>query len=132
LRELGIEWIAAHSPQAKGRIERLFGTLQDRLVKEMRLAGIDSIAAANLFLETRFLPEWEQRFTVQPRALGQLMGKHIQNFEWEERFHRLRRCCRASYRCWRWEELAVLLPEQGNMPLAAEQFAPSFERPVFS
>jgi len=63
----GIEWIAAHSPQAKGRIERLFGTLQDRLVKEMRLAGIDSIAAANHFLETRFLPEWEQRFTVQPR-----------------------------------------------------------------
>ena len=67
LRELGIEWIAAHSPQAKGRIERLFGTLQDRLVKEMRLAGIDSIAAANHFLQTRFLLEWEQRFTVQPR-----------------------------------------------------------------
>jgi transposase InsO family protein len=38
LKELGIEWIAAHSPQAKGRIERLFGTLQDRLVKEMRFA----------------------------------------------------------------------------------------------
>lgn len=67
LRELGIEWIAAHSPQAKGRIERLFGTLQDRLVKEMRLAGIDSIAAANHFLESHFLPAWEQRFAVQPR-----------------------------------------------------------------
>jgi hypothetical protein len=67
LKELGIEWIAAHSPQAKGRIERLFGTLQDRLVKEMRLAGIDSIAAANHFLETHFLVEWEQRFTVPPR-----------------------------------------------------------------
>jgi len=63
LRELGIEWIAAHSPQAKGRIERLFGTLQDRLVKEMRLAGIDSIAAANHFLERHFLAKWEQRFT---------------------------------------------------------------------
>src|SRR5216683_3090804 len=61
LRELGIEWIAAHSPQAKGRIERLFETLQDRLVKEMRLTGIDSIEAANHFLEMRFLPEWEQR-----------------------------------------------------------------------
>jgi hypothetical protein len=59
--EQGIEWIAAHSPQAKGRIERLFETLQDRLVKEMQLAGIDSIAAANYFLQTRFLPEWEQR-----------------------------------------------------------------------
>jgi hypothetical protein len=67
LNELGIEWIAAHSPQAKGRIERLFETLQDRLVKEMRLAGIDSIAAANHFLEMRFLAEWEQRFTVAPR-----------------------------------------------------------------
>jgi transposase len=67
LHELGIEWIAAHSPQAKGRIERLFETLQDRLVKEMRLAGIDSIEGANHFLETRFLPEWEQRFTVVPR-----------------------------------------------------------------
>jgi hypothetical protein len=67
LRELGIEWIAAHSPQAKGRIERLFATLQDRLVKEMRLAGIDSIAAANRFLEMRFLPAWEERFTVAPR-----------------------------------------------------------------
>lgn len=67
LKELGIEWIAAHSPQAKGRIERLFETLQDRLVKEMRLAGIDNIEAANHFLETRFLPEWEERFTVEPR-----------------------------------------------------------------
>src|SRR5467141_1089607 len=67
LKELGIEWIAAHSPQAKGRIERLFETLQDRLVKEMRLTGIDTMEAANHFLETRFLPEWEQRFTVTPR-----------------------------------------------------------------
>ena len=67
LRELGIEWIAAHSPQAKGRIERLFETLQDRLVKEMRLAGIDNLAAANHFLEMHFLPVWEQRFTVVAR-----------------------------------------------------------------
>jgi len=67
LQELGIEWIAAQSPQAKGRIERLFETLQDRLVKEMRLAGIATIEAANRFLEIRFLPEWERRFTVLPR-----------------------------------------------------------------
>jgi transposase len=78
LNELGIEWIAAHSPQAKGRIERLFETLQDRLVKEMRLAGIDSIAAANHFLEMRFLPEWEQRFTVaarNPRNVHRRLGR---------------------------------------------------------
>ena len=78
LHELGIEWIAAHSPQAKGRIERLFETLQDRLVKEMRLAGIDSIAAANHFLETRFVPEWEQRFTAvarNPRNVHRPLGR---------------------------------------------------------
>ena len=67
LEELGIEWIAAHSPQAKGRIERLFGTLQDRLVKEMRLAGVGTIKQANRFLHEVFLPFWEQRFTVAPR-----------------------------------------------------------------
>jgi hypothetical protein len=78
LHELGIEWIAAHSPQAKGRIERLFETLQDRLVKEMRLAGIDSIAAANHFLEMRFVPEWEERFTVaarNPRNVHRRLGQ---------------------------------------------------------
>ena len=67
LNELGIEWIAAHSPQAKGRIERLFETLQDRLVKQMRLAGVDTIAEANDFLRLHFLPQWEERFTVLPR-----------------------------------------------------------------
>src|SRR5712671_966228 len=67
LQELGIEWIAAQSPQAKGRIERLFETLQDRLVKEMRLAGIATLEAANRFLELHFIPEWERRFTVAPR-----------------------------------------------------------------
>jgi transposase len=67
LRELGIEWIGAHSPQAKGRIERLFGTLQDRLVKEMRLAGVSTIEQANRFLQEVFVPFWEQRFTVVPR-----------------------------------------------------------------
>jgi hypothetical protein len=78
LKELGIEWIAAQSPQAKGRIERLFATLQDRLVKEMRLAGIDSLQAANHFLETRFIPEWEQRFTVaarNPRNAHRQLGR---------------------------------------------------------
>ena len=66
LAELDIEWIAAHSPQAKGRVERLFGTLQDRLVKEMRLAEIDTLEKANRFLEITFWPFWNQRFSVQP------------------------------------------------------------------
>ena len=65
LRELGVELIAAHSPLAKGRIERLFHTLQDRLVKEMRLAGITTLADANRFLPT-WLAQYNRRFTVPP------------------------------------------------------------------
>ena len=61
LEELGVELIHAHSPQAKGRVERLFGTLQDRLVKEMRLRGISSIAEANEFLK-EYLPIYNRRF----------------------------------------------------------------------
>lgn len=64
LAELDVEWIAAHSPQAKGRIERLFATLQDRLVKEMRVSEITTLEQANRFLEITFWPFWEQRFTV--------------------------------------------------------------------
>ena len=64
LRELGIGWIAAHSPQAKGRIERFFGTAQDRLVKGMRQAGVCSLEEANAYLEATYLPLWNRRFTV--------------------------------------------------------------------
>ena len=67
LYELGIGWIPAHSPQAKGRIERLFGTLQDRLVKQMRLAGVATVEEANRYWKEVFLPQWEQRFTVEAR-----------------------------------------------------------------
>ena len=62
LRELGIGWIAAQSPPAKGRVERSFGTDQDRLVKLLRLAQISTLEAANAFLETEYWPEWNQRF----------------------------------------------------------------------
>ncbi len=61
LKELGVELIHAHSPQAKGRVERLFNTLQDRLVKEMRLRGISSIAEANELLK-EYLPTYNRRF----------------------------------------------------------------------
>ena len=67
LEELGIEWIPAYSPQAKGRVERLFGTLQDRLVKELRVAEIGSCEAANRFLADFFFEHWEKRFVVQAR-----------------------------------------------------------------
>lgn len=67
LNALDIELIGALSPQAKGRVERLFGTLQDRLIKEMRVQGIASMEEANRFLEAEFIPFWNERFTVAPR-----------------------------------------------------------------
>jgi transposase InsO family protein len=66
MKELGIEVIHARSPQAKGRIERVFGTLQDRLVKELRLSGIKDPVAANRFLEEVFLPGYNAKFNVTP------------------------------------------------------------------
>jgi transposase len=66
LKELGVEVSHAHSPQAKGRIERLFRTFQDRVVKEMRLRGIRAIEEGNQFLEG-YLPLYNRRFLVCPK-----------------------------------------------------------------
>ena len=65
VKELGVDVIYADSPQAKGRIERLFRTFQNRLIKEMRLKGIRSTEEANRFL-THYLPTYARRFAVQP------------------------------------------------------------------
>jgi len=65
LEELGIELICAYSPQAKGRVERANQTLQDRLVKELRLAGINDYQAANAFLRD-YIPVYNKMFSVQP------------------------------------------------------------------
>ena len=63
-RELGIEYIPAHSPQAKGRVERSHGVDQDRLIKELRLRGISTIAEANRFLETEYTTMCNRKFAV--------------------------------------------------------------------
>jgi transposase len=68
--ELDIELITAHSPQAKGRVERLFKTLQDRLVKAMRLEGICDIEKANRYLEEVFIPDFNRKFSVQAKRSG--------------------------------------------------------------
>ena len=65
LRELGITWIAAHSPQAKGRVERNFATAQDRLVKGMRVAGVRTLEEANQYLSEHYLVWWEREMTVE-------------------------------------------------------------------
>ena len=65
LRELGITWIAAHSPQAKGRVERNFETAQDRLVKGMRVAGVTTLEQANEYLINDYLAWWDREMTVE-------------------------------------------------------------------
>jgi hypothetical protein len=65
MKQLGVTLILANSPQAKGRVERRNAVFQDRLVKEMRLAGISDVSAANEFLRKTFLPEMNRRWTVK-------------------------------------------------------------------
>lgn len=85
LEELQIESIAAYSPQAKGRVERLFGAGQDRLVSELRLAGATTIEAANQVLE-RFPPEYNQRFAVAAAETGSAYRPLPQGVKPEEVF----------------------------------------------
>lgn len=68
LRELNITWIPAHSPQAKGRVERSFQTAQDRLVKGLRVAGARTLEQANRYLNEEFVPWWNQNLRVLPRS----------------------------------------------------------------
>jgi hypothetical protein len=89
MKELGVELIMAHSPQAKGRVERRNGLLQDRLVKELRLAGIRDLDKANEFLEKKFLPALNQQFTVPARRSLDRHRRCVRNLEevlsWEEK-----------------------------------------------
>ena len=80
LKELGVKVIYADSPQAKGRIERLFNTFQDRLIKEMRLSGIKTIEEGNKFLEW-YLPEYGKRFGVKPSKAGNLHRPKLREAE---------------------------------------------------
>jgi hypothetical protein len=81
LRELGIGWIAAYSPQAKGRVERSFLTDQDRLIKELRLAKVQTMQAANDFLEKEYWPEWNAKFTRPPSGEEDLHRPLAEGFE---------------------------------------------------
>jgi transposase len=67
LNELGVRLIIAGSPQAKGRIERLFGTFQDRLLKELKLYKISSVQNANHYLHNKFLPRFNKKFSNPPK-----------------------------------------------------------------
>lgn len=69
LRKLGIGWIAAHSPQGNGPVERSFETAQDRLVKGLRVAGAKTLEEANAYLAAEYVPDWQARFTVVPDCI---------------------------------------------------------------
>lgn len=75
MRELGIEPIVAHSPQAKGRIERLFKTLQDRLIKELRLRNISDVKTANQYLKEEFIPWFNSTYGREPVKKADLHKK---------------------------------------------------------
>jgi transposase len=85
MAELGIQSISANSPQAKGRVERLWNTFQDRLVSELRLVGASSIQEANQVLK-QFLPDYNRRFTVQPQEPGSSYRQPHSEFKPEEIF----------------------------------------------
>ena len=70
LAQLGITHLPSYSPEARGRMERVFGTLQGRLPHELRLAGIATVEAANRFLKERFVPDYNARFAVPAAQAG--------------------------------------------------------------
>jgi hypothetical protein len=83
LRELGIEAIAAYSPQARGRSERNFGTWQGRLPQELRVAGITTPEAANRFLRERYITEFNRKFSVAAAQRGSAFLKTARkDLEW--------------------------------------------------
>ena len=85
---LGVELILAHSPQAKGRVERMNGTLQDRLVKELRLAGINDLASANRFLDGKYLRAFHRQFgraAASPVDVHRAVPRNLNEvLSWEE------------------------------------------------
>jgi hypothetical protein len=88
MEQLGVELILANSPQAKGRVERMNGVLQDRLIKELRLAGINDMESANRFLDGKFLPAFQRRFEREAASPLDLHRKAPGNLKeilsWEE------------------------------------------------
>jgi hypothetical protein len=88
MEQLGIELILANSPQAKGRVERMNGTLQDRLVKEMRLAGINDMESANRFLDGKYLQAFNRQFAraaESPLDVHRAVPRNLSEaLSWEE------------------------------------------------
>ncbi len=109
LEQLGVTFIPAHSPQAKGRIERLWGVLQDRLCSELRLAGAHDLHSANAVLR-KFITDYNRRFARQPREMQTAWRPAPENLE--------RICCFVHERIvsndnvLQWEGRRFQIPQQ--------------------
>lgn len=86
LRELSIQLIPAYSPQARGRSERSFRTWQGRLPQELRIRSIESIEAANRFLQTEYINEFNRRFTIVAAEEGTAFVPCVRNSDWDRIF----------------------------------------------
>lgn len=112
LAQLGIVHIPSYAPEGRGRMERVFGTLQGRLPQELRLAGIGSIEAANAWLISSFVPEFNARFAIKPEEEGTAFLPFVGDLEnilcvQEERTV-------GNDNCVRYEGQAPQIPEQAH------------------
>jgi transposase len=110
LAQLGITHIPSYSPEARGRMERVFGTLQGRLPQELRLAGIDAIEAANAWLARHYIADFNARFAVAPEGEGSAFLAFVGDLEnilcvQEERLV-------GNDNCVRYEGRVLQIPEQ--------------------
>jgi hypothetical protein len=113
LRQLGITHIASYSPQGRGRIERVFATLQNRLPQELRLARIKTLPAANRYLKQRFVPDYNARFALPAEQPGSAfvpyVGASLQDVLC---IHEDRRV--GADNCVIWKRRSLQIPAQGH------------------
>lgn len=112
LSQLGITHIPSYAPEGRGRMERVFGTLQGRLPQELRLAGIDDIEGANAWLASNFVPEFNKRFAIEPEEEGTAFLAFVGDLEnilcvQEERTV-------SNDNCVRYEGRVLQIPEQAH------------------
>ena len=114
LEQLGVTFIAAHSPQAKGRVERLWGVLQDRLCSELRLAGAQDLDSANAVLR-KFIADYNRRFARAPRETATAWRPAPENIE--------RICCFVHERIVSNDNVVQWAGQQFQIPQQARRFS---------
>ena len=119
LAQLGIEHIAAYSPQARGRSERAFRTLEDRLPKELALAGITDVDAANAWLRQVYLPAHNARFAVAAEATGTAFVAATPG-QWREVLCRQESRRVGNDNCVRWRGRSLQIPKSPLRPHFAQ------------